>query len=413
MMSRNPAPGNRGRGNRGPGRVAIIGAGLGGLCLAQGLRRAGIAFDVYERDAAPDCRDQGYRIRINDRGQRALAHCLTDELYRLFRETCAMSQAGGRFFDTRLAPVTGRAAASWRPSVVGDTEASEQGGDLSANRLTLREILLCGLRERVHFGKSFRSFAMCGDGKVAIAFDDGTSAQCDIVVAADGVGSPVRAQRWPHVRPADTGSVCIYGTTPLTPDVRSRIAPSLLAGTSVIFADGFALIVDAMRFRRSQRLRDCSLTPLDDYLYWAFIGPRDCFGFDEQGDLPPAGPSLASIVACRTYDWHPALKAMFEHGERAALAMLPIRSVALRSAWTPTAVTVLGDAAHAMSPAGGLGANTALEDAARLAARLGEAMAGDLSSLGAIAAYEQDMRERAAAAIALSQQGAARLFSPA
>ncbi|HIH2644050.1 TPA: NAD(P)-binding protein, partial [Burkholderia cenocepacia] len=45
--------------------VAIVGAGLGGLALAQALKQAGIAFDVYERDAAIDSRRQGYRIRID------------------------------------------------------------------------------------------------------------------------------------------------------------------------------------------------------------------------------------------------------------------------------------------------------------------------------------------------------------
>lgn len=398
-------------------RVAVIGAGLGGLCLAQGLRRAGITVDVYERDTAPDSRDQGYRIRINDGGQRALAQCLPENLYRLFSDTCARSGTGGQFCDPQLAPVAGRPAETWRPSVVDTAAAVEERGDLSANRQTLREILLCGLQDRVHFGKSFRRFDLRSDGKVSVAFDDGSSVQSDIVVAADGVGSPVRAQRWPHARAADTGSVCIYGTTLLLPEIRPLIAPSLLTGTSVIFADGFALIVDAMRFRQSPFtagwLRDCSLSPVDDYLYWAFIGPRDCFGFDESGDLPPAGPALHSIVACRTYDWHPGLRAMFEHGRRSSLAMLPVRSVVLQAAWIPTPVTILGDAAHAMSPAGGLGANTALDDAARLAKRLGEAAAGDLSPLAAIAAYEHDMRLRASDAIRLSQQGAARLFSPA
>ena len=53
-----------------PLHVTIIGAGLGGLCLAQGLRRRGIAFDVFERDAALGSRPQGYRIRIDAAGQR-------------------------------------------------------------------------------------------------------------------------------------------------------------------------------------------------------------------------------------------------------------------------------------------------------------------------------------------------------
>lgn len=60
--------------------VVIIGAGLGDLCLAQGLRQHGISFDVYERGEAADSRTQGYRIRIDEKGQWALAACLTPEL---------------------------------------------------------------------------------------------------------------------------------------------------------------------------------------------------------------------------------------------------------------------------------------------------------------------------------------------
>ncbi|WP_199032616.1 NAD(P)/FAD-dependent oxidoreductase, partial [Ralstonia sp. ASV6] len=73
-----------------PLHVTIIGAGLGGLCLAQGLRRRGIAFDVFERDAAMGSRPQGYRIRIDAAGQRALQDCLPPTRYTLFRKTCAV-----------------------------------------------------------------------------------------------------------------------------------------------------------------------------------------------------------------------------------------------------------------------------------------------------------------------------------
>jgi 2-polyprenyl-6-methoxyphenol hydroxylase-like FAD-dependent oxidoreductase len=266
----------------------------------------------------------------------------------------------------------------------------------------------------VHFGKSFRRFVSCSGG-VEVAFEDGTSVQSDIVVAADGVNSPVRAQRWPHACPRDTGAVCIYGTTPFTPDVQARVAPSLLDGTTVIIAHGFAVVIDAMRFRRSPtragQARGCPLSHVDDYLYWAFIGPRDCFGFDACSDLPPPCPALGAIVACRTYDWHPGLKALFEHGDRSMVAMLPIRCAVMPRPWIPTPVTILGDAVHAMSPAGGLGANTALADASALAERLAEVASGRLSRLAAIATYEQDMRQRAATAIELSEQGARRLFT--
>lgn len=71
-----------------PLRVIIIGAGLSGLCLAQGLRRARLDVAVYERDAALAARRQGYRLHIDGRGARGLHACLPPELYELFTATC-------------------------------------------------------------------------------------------------------------------------------------------------------------------------------------------------------------------------------------------------------------------------------------------------------------------------------------
>jgi 2-polyprenyl-6-methoxyphenol hydroxylase-like FAD-dependent oxidoreductase len=58
-------------------RVLVIGGDLGGLCLAQGLRRAGISVAVYERDSSPVARTQGYRFHMDARGEQALRECRT------------------------------------------------------------------------------------------------------------------------------------------------------------------------------------------------------------------------------------------------------------------------------------------------------------------------------------------------
>ena len=55
-----------------PFRVLVIGAGLGGLCLAQGLCKAGVDVAVYERDAGLAVRTQGHRVHIDSRGEQAL-----------------------------------------------------------------------------------------------------------------------------------------------------------------------------------------------------------------------------------------------------------------------------------------------------------------------------------------------------
>ena len=56
-------------------RVAIVGAGLGGLCLAQGLLREGVEVTLYERDVSLDGRRQGYRLHLDARAGLALARC--------------------------------------------------------------------------------------------------------------------------------------------------------------------------------------------------------------------------------------------------------------------------------------------------------------------------------------------------
>jgi 2-polyprenyl-6-methoxyphenol hydroxylase-like FAD-dependent oxidoreductase len=89
--------------------VVIIGAGVGGLCLAQGLRQAGVPVQVYERDQAPDARLQGYRLNIEPVGSRALHDCLPGQLWQLLVATAGDPGPGMGVFTHRLrtAPAPG------------------------------------------------------------------------------------------------------------------------------------------------------------------------------------------------------------------------------------------------------------------------------------------------------------------
>lgn len=75
-------------------RVAIAGGGLGGLCLAHGLLKAGADVRVYERDASLAGRRQGYRLHLDARAGLALEQCLPPESFALFQATCG--QVGRR-----------------------------------------------------------------------------------------------------------------------------------------------------------------------------------------------------------------------------------------------------------------------------------------------------------------------------
>lgn len=74
---------------RKPLKVIIIGAGTGGLCLAQGLHSDGVAVEVFERDRSPTDHLQGYRLSINATGSRALKDCLPDALFKKLVESAA------------------------------------------------------------------------------------------------------------------------------------------------------------------------------------------------------------------------------------------------------------------------------------------------------------------------------------
>ena len=71
--------------------VMVIGGGIGGLCLAQGLKKAGVKVAVYERDEAPTSRRQGFRVHIDPQGSTALHECLPHDLWTIFEAT------GGHF----------------------------------------------------------------------------------------------------------------------------------------------------------------------------------------------------------------------------------------------------------------------------------------------------------------------------
>ncbi len=388
--------------------VAIVGAGLGGLCLAQALKRAGIAFDVYERDPAIDSRQQGFRIRIDATGQRALAASLPAGLYALLRASASQRTAGTRFLTPRLTPAAGRVPACWQP----DPPASEPEdlADLSIDRLVLREILMAGIEHHVHFAHAIDHYQVLPDGRVQVLFAHGDRVHCDVLVGADGVNSAIRSQLAPAAAPDDTGSICVYGKTRLPQGDETM----LRGGTSVVFADGCAAVLEDMRFRADLPARAastvprCRLSPPDDYFYWALIGPRSRFALDSLSAVAPRLPAALEQVARH---WHPALQRLLYETPPSAVAALPVRRGRPDVPLPAGPVTLLGDAIHAMSPAGGAGANTALKGAGALAALLAEHAGSGRGVRHAVARYAEQMRVWATGAVAASDRAAALLFS--
>jgi len=85
-----------------PLHVLVIGGGIGGLALAQGLKKSGVSVAVYERDRTRTDRVQGYRVHINPAGSVALHECLPDRLFDAFARTCGKPSAGIRFVTEQM-----------------------------------------------------------------------------------------------------------------------------------------------------------------------------------------------------------------------------------------------------------------------------------------------------------------------
>jgi 2-polyprenyl-6-methoxyphenol hydroxylase-like FAD-dependent oxidoreductase len=123
------------------------------------------------------------------------------------------------------------------------------------------------------------------------------------------------------------------------------------------------------------------------------------------GSLDPAG--LHALATMMIRSWHPDLRGLVARAEIDETFLVRIRASVPVPGWQPSRVTLLGDAIHAMSPARGSGANTALQDAGLLCGTLTQTAQDDRALLGAIGAYEKKMREYGYAAMQASKQAEA------
>ncbi|WP_278352175.1 FAD-dependent oxidoreductase [Chryseobacterium gleum] len=143
------------------------------------------------------------------------------------------------------------------------------------------------------------------------------------------------------------------------------------------------------------------LSPICDYFYWAFIGNPKVFGMVKSDFYSHSTEDILNAVHKVTHQWHPQLKALFQHADRSSLSVTPIRSSLPKEPWKSGNITTLGDAVHTMSPAGGVGANTAFTDAALLTRYL----IRKNSIPEAVGDYEKQMVMYSNQAIEMSLQG--------
>jgi 2-polyprenyl-6-methoxyphenol hydroxylase-like FAD-dependent oxidoreductase len=385
-----------------PLRVLVIGGGIGGLCLAQGLRRAGLRdFAVYERDRSVRGRMQGYRLRISPEGERALRECLPRPLQELLTATANLRRNEGlAAYDERLVPL-------WAPQFPDPRGDAPDKID-AVDRATLRRILLAGLDDVVRFGKRFTRCEQA-DGRVVAHFADGSTDAGDVLVAADGANSQVRAQLRPDDSARDLGVRAILSRTPRAKAIAAGL-PELLRDqfVYVMGANGDRLGLMPMVFRTAPRAAAERWWPglefddADDYYMSVFSMQRDTLGVSDQAFFAMTGSQLRRLALERAAGWHPDLNGVFAHVEVEETYPIALRATVPVRPWEPGNVVPLGDAVHTMPPTGGVGANTAVRDASALCQALAAVSGGARPLDEAIAQYQAEMAGYANEATSMS-----------
>ncbi|WP_404712298.1 FAD-dependent oxidoreductase [Sphingomonas sp. MMS24-J13] len=314
-------------------RIAIVGGGPGGLMLARLLQMRGVAATVFERDSHADERPQGGSLDLHaETGQRAMALA---GLEAAFRAAARPEDQGDRLYDA-----SGR--------LLFDRDGSGDNRP-EIDRTVLRQILLDSLDPGiVRWGSKVDAIEPAAAGGYAVAVD-GLPEHFDVVVGADGA--------WSRVRPLLTDAVPIYEGATLVEfgfDTARHPAVDALVGGGKMFAVGDNRMLIAQRNGHGH-IRGYAGLRLDEAeaRRWMEMAPQ----------------AVRARLRDAFVGWAPALTDLIDSGD--FIGVRPLHALPVGLSWpTRPGVTLLGDAAHLMSPFSGEGVNLALADAADLAEAL-------------------------------------------
>ncbi len=340
-------------------RVAIIGGGIGGLTAANALLRAGAEVSVFE--AAGELKEIGAGVALHANAMRVLRF--------IGVEPAVRKVAGRTEYAVTRDGITGRVISRTSRS----RQVSLQGIEpATVHRADLLDVLAAALPEgTVSLGKRCVSVTSGGSSATAL-FADGTSAEADVIIGADGIHSPVRTALFGPDAPRFTGKICYRSVIP-TAAVRGGALSDVAADNGQWLGPHGTIVLYPLRGEELINV----VCHYDDDSYRHESWVTEC----ERAE-----------VLDRYAGWHKSLLRLFEAGETWYKWALYDRDPIPR--WTSGRVTLLGDAAHPMLPYLGQGACQALEDGAVLANAMADPRFAD-DPVAALAAYERARRPRA------------------
>ncbi|WP_261567346.1 FAD-dependent oxidoreductase [Frankia gtarii] len=366
--------------------IAVVGAGPGGLTCARVLQNHGIAVTVYDLDASADARPAGGSLDMHaDSGQVALAAAGLLDAFR------ALSRPEGQ-----QVRVLGRDA-SVLLDMVPDT-APEDGAP-EIDRGQLRTLLLDSLATgTVRWAHRVTEVEPLGGGAHRLHFAGGASADHPLVIGADGAWSRVRGLLGGAV-PDYTGVTFVEAYL----DDADRRHPHAAALTG----HGMMMALHANRGLIAQRNSGGHIR-----VYIALRTELDWY--EKAGiDLADTERVRAALLAEFT-GWSPSLRGLITDND-GPFVNRPIHALPVPHTWPHTpGLTLLGDAAHLMSPFSGMGANLAMLDGADLAQAIAARADGPSADHldAAVRAYEDVTLPRSAEAAAGAAEAIAAAIAP-
>ncbi len=329
--------------------VAIIGGGIGGMALAVACLHRGIPFTLYERDKDFDARSQGYGLTLQ-------------QASKAIQGLGIFSLKEGVISTRHLVHTPeGKVIGEWgtRKWLQSDVKTSSKRTNVHIARQSLRLALLeqLGGNNAVQWGHQLIDFKECEGEGVDLNFQvDGKimSTKANLVVGADGIRSSVRRLLFGEDSTPlrYLGCIVILGICPLS--TLQYLNSSLLDSATV--------------FQTANGNERIYIMPYaSDSVMWQLSFPMS---EKEAKALSAKGPQALREEACRRTRWHDPIPQILSATPEAQISGYPVydrellKSELLEKSGQ---MTLIGDAAHPMSPFKGQGANQALLDALTLA----------------------------------------------